>query len=238
MSKRKTRSLWPDYEEANAAICDTPYTTDPYSPAHVGGVSKYGLSSQRLPTLPNLPARCSHLGETILFTDPHSGITLGGAAGASVSGYSCGLVIDCGGLYSHGPSRPTFVKDAAFNVDFPTAVAEAFRGLNAHVRVKAPCFPLDWPDRSIPPTGRAFWAGLWHILRTYYAGQHIIVCCVGGHGRTGTALGALMATSGPPLTGATIIETIRTKHCTEAIETVGQEEYIHRLAREGSQPPR
>jgi hypothetical protein len=79
---------------------------------------------------------------------------------------------------------------------------------------------LDWPDMQPPTVGLNFWIALWSMLP-----EKTAVCCHGGHGRTGTCIAALMIASGSDYYEA--IETVRTKHCKKAVETVRQEEYLH-----------
>ncbi len=85
---------------------------------------------------------------------------------------------------------------------------------------------LQWPDMTAPVhIGIRFWQRLLAILPA-----HTCVCCVGSHGRTGTALAALLVASGVDPDQA--IVDVRTKHCKRAIETPGQEAYIRNLGKE------
>lgn len=81
---------------------------------------------------------------------------------------------------------------------------------------------LDWPDMGIPPVTLDFWIRLWEMLP-----EHTVICCMGGHGRTGTALAALLIASG--VTYYDAIDMVRKDHCKKAIETESQEKYLHRI---------
>jgi hypothetical protein len=82
---------------------------------------------------------------------------------------------------------------------------------------------LHWPDMTAPSVGLDFWRRLWELLPEGV----IVVACCGGHGRTGTALASLLVAAGMDPDAA--IDYVRTTHCTEAIETAEQEEYVRRL---------
>lgn len=114
------------------------------------------------------------------------------------------LVLDCAGM----------VKDPF--VDYATV---KYRG-----KLGPDLIRLRWPDMTAPVhVGIRFWQRLYAAL----PGQ-TVVCCVGSHGRTGTALACLLVASGmdPELA----IKTIRDKHCPRAIETAEQEKYVRQLA--------
>lgn len=85
---------------------------------------------------------------------------------------------------------------------------------------------IEWEDYSPPPEEceLSFWRKLWNVI----AGD-IVIACVGGHGRTGTALASLLI-AGVGLSAPEAIAAVRARHCAEAIETVGQEKYLYRLA--------
>jgi hypothetical protein len=87
---------------------------------------------------------------------------------------------------------------------------------------------LDWPDLGIVHLPREFWTDLVRYLALKRA--RILVFCVGGHGRTGTAIACIMATCG--WESADAIAWVRANYCPRAIETRQQEEYVRRIARE------
>jgi len=86
---------------------------------------------------------------------------------------------------------------------------------------------LDWPDMGVVSLPRRFWEELVaHLTNTQ---RKLLVFCVGGHGRTGTALACLMVVCG--WTSEDAIEWIRTNYCQRAIETREQERYILQIER-------
>jgi hypothetical protein len=88
---------------------------------------------------------------------------------------------------------------------------------------------LDWPDMGVVDLPVAFWKELIGYLAANKT--RLLVFCVGGHGRTGTALACLMVASG--WSSQEAIEWIRTNYCASAIESKKQEAYI-RAIEEGS----
>lgn len=84
---------------------------------------------------------------------------------------------------------------------------------------------MDWPDGSIPVIPYAFWKDLKnHLVNTK---GKMLVFCLGGHGRTGTAIACLMVACGWSAGAAKAW--IRRNYCKEAIETQVQEDYISRV---------
>jgi hypothetical protein len=87
---------------------------------------------------------------------------------------------------------------------------------------------LNWPDMGIVSLPRRFWEELAEYLTNTQ--QKMLVFCVGGHGRTGTALACLMVVCG--WTSEDAIAWIRTNYCQRAIETREQERYVMQIERD------
>ena len=69
--------------------------------------------------------------------------------------------------------------------------------------------------------------GLRRVLGRPRAGERVELGCLGGHGRTGTALAALAILTGLP--AAEAVTWTRTTYCPKAIETEAQESFITHL---------
>lgn len=82
---------------------------------------------------------------------------------------------------------------------------------------------LDWPDFGVPDTASTTRA-LRSVLGRARAGERVEVGCLGGHGRTGTAVACLAISSGYPARNA--VDWVRTAYCTSAVETPEQETFI------------
>lgn len=98
---------------------------------------------------------------------------------------------------------------------------------------KPPLVPeivLDWPDMGAIDLPRQFWSELVaHLASTR---SSLLVFCVGGHGRTGTAIASIMTVCG--WESADAIAWVRANYCTRAIETKLQEHYVHQIAGENA----
>ena len=93
--------------------------------------------------------------------------------------------------------------------------------------------PLDWPDFQAPSkVGASFWQALWAELPEGTPEQpaKIVVCCMGGHGRTGTCLAALMIV-GAGMSAPNAVNLVRLNHCVSAVESDTQVNYLRALAK-------
>jgi hypothetical protein len=91
---------------------------------------------------------------------------------------------------------------------------------------------IAWPDYGVPKVKRYFWRAL-HDYCKQKQYQNVCFHCAGGHGRTGTALAA-MVISILPLNVIAAIKLIRKKGCWRMIETPDQCEYLWNLDRENN----
>ena len=86
---------------------------------------------------------------------------------------------------------------------------------------------IDWPDFGVPADGDAVAGALRAVLERARSGQDVEVGCLGGHGRTGTALSCLAALAGHPASDA--VAWVRSGYCAKAVETPEQEAFIAAL---------
>lgn len=84
---------------------------------------------------------------------------------------------------------------------------------------------LNWPDMGVVSLPRKFWEDV--IAHLTITQRKMLVFCVGGHGRTGTALACLMVVCG--WTSEDAIAWIRANYCRRAIESLEQERYIRKI---------
>lgn len=88
---------------------------------------------------------------------------------------------------------------------------------------------LNWNDFGKPPVGFDFWQKLVEALKAQQNElEQIIFCCTGGHGRTGTGMAAMLIASG--MTSNEAVNLIRGSYCDDAVETIGQEEYLDSMS--------
>lgn len=85
----------------------------------------------------------------------------------------------------------------------------------------------DWPDFGVPTSSVGLIAAFRALLSQASMGQRVEVGCIGGRGRTGTALACLAIMSGLPSDQA--VEWVRTAYCAEAVETAQQQAFVARF---------
>jgi hypothetical protein len=90
---------------------------------------------------------------------------------------------------------------------------------------------LDWSDFGVPSDVSGVVDALQSLLDRARSGQRVEVGCLGGHGRTGTALAVLAVLSGAPPDEA--VAWVRTYYCNQAVETEDQFAFVAAL-----DPPR
>ncbi len=83
---------------------------------------------------------------------------------------------------------------------------------------------MAWPDFGTPDDAKRLEAALTSLLDRAHAGQRVELGCLGGHGRTGTALACLAVMTGSPRDEA--VAWVRATYCDRAIESVSQETFI------------
>lgn len=202
-----------------------------------GSTSAYGGTAAYKP--------CDHYGDVEFATITHDDGRVTALTGISQWGWgkikrvaaeNFALIIDCGAITVPTPLLPSELKRPDF-VAPRTDAGKALVGLdpqalNRHV-VWEPPVPLQappilalaWSDGAAPIVAAEFWVELASALP---AGT-VAACCVGGHGRTGTTLAALLIASGMTFYEATV--TIWTSYCAKAIETDAQIGYLKALDR-------
>lgn len=86
---------------------------------------------------------------------------------------------------------------------------------------------IDWPDFGLPADPDAALAVLRDALGRARAGQRVEVACLGGRGRTGTALAALAVLDG--MDPAEAVPWVRRTYQPGAVETSEQEQWVRSL---------
>jgi ClpX C4-type zinc finger/Protein-tyrosine phosphatase len=127
-------------------------------------------------------------------------------------------------------------------VTFPngtTVVARSFAGPSSYARkpfpdfgwyfdpVWSPPWPhehLVWPDFGVPQDVTAFVVGCQSVVARMARGEEVEIGCLGGHGRTGTALAVLAALCG--VAQADAVSWVRSNYCERAVETEEQSQFV------------
>jgi hypothetical protein len=82
---------------------------------------------------------------------------------------------------------------------------------------------IEWPDMQAPDLERDFWEAL-HQDLSHLDGRAVIYC-MGGHGRTGTAL-TILATLSKACGDMDPVRWVREQYCESAVETKAQIDYL------------
>ena len=171
--------------------------------------------------------------------DNGQGSSLAGAQGSEVFvDRELNLVIDLAGMFKGNKDKSPIIFTQGDTVPilkpvYQTAKQTNLQGdewtakmsrLKRHVRTP-PVLRIHNPDMGIPPVGFEFWKELYALLPL----GRTVCCCVGGHGRTGTALAALILAGDPERSWEEAAEIVRENHCSNAIESDLQETYLKAL---------
>jgi len=136
------------------------------------------------------------------------------------------------------PERHVHRSPVAF-VDGTTVTAVSFLADDPYTREVQPTFglyldsrwappwphvQLDWPDFGVPTDVVVMRSALLDLLQRARSGESVELGCLGGHGRTGTALACLTVLAGTSPTEA--VEWVRKNYCPKAVETESQETLV------------
>lgn len=101
-----------------------------------------------------------------------------------------------------------------------------FANLAAYQQRRNNFILIDWPDMSTPELDRLFWEALAADLMK--VNGKAVIFCMGGHGRTGTALTALAHVSQhvSALNAPDLVQWVRHHYCVSAVETASQIRYL------------
>jgi hypothetical protein len=83
---------------------------------------------------------------------------------------------------------------------------------------------VDWPDFGLPTDTQALGAALQELHDRARTGERVELGCLGGHGRTGTALACLAVLASTPASEA--VSWVRASYCRSAVETAAQEAFV------------
>lgn len=94
------------------------------------------------------------------------------------------------------------------------------------MRKVPPTIDIEWPDFEAPDMDNAWWEEVVSGILQLPPHSNIVVYCLGGHGRTGTALSILAILMGavPPKEDA--VMWLRDKYCSKIVESSTQIQYI------------
>jgi protein-tyrosine phosphatase len=111
--------------------------------------------------------------------------------------------------------------------DIPAAPADFLLALAPGPLPSWPHRRIVWPDFWIPRDRADALDALRETLRRAHDGQSVEVACMGGRGRTGTALAALAVLDGMPADEA--VRWVRENYDRHAVETPWQARWVRRV---------
>lgn len=149
-------------------------------------------------------------------------VFIGGGSDSGRHAKKADVLVDCtNGKFEHKP--PKQKKPVWGGI---------FSGLNQFMSPpsKEPeIIGLHWPDGGKPPVPLAFFKEIVEICQKRAKEEDrdisLVFACMGGHGRTGTALAAVLVAC-KEYTAADAIEYVREHHCYKACETAVQLEWL------------
>lgn len=169
-----------------------------------GSVGSAGGGSTGFTSVP----KCRH-GPTPVIQDPETGLVYHASS------------------YGHGPTwkGDLWITLSGESAKDPT-FAEGWKAEKFNKLVTTPdnYLDLDWPDYKEPPVPLKFFKMLHQeIVKAKF--KNVLISCMGGHGRTGTALAAILvaAFNYEP---EDAVDFVHTNYCEEAIESRAQFEYL------------
>jgi hypothetical protein len=133
--------------------------------------------------------------------------------------------------------------------DGTTVLAASLIGPDPHERADPPDFGLylddrwdppwphthaHWPDLGLPVDVDGLRTALMDVVERARHGERVEIGCLGGHGRTGTALACLATLTGLPAGEA--VEWVRRTYCGGAVETEEQRAFVERFTAPTAEP--
>ena len=148
-------------------------------------------------------------------------------------------LIISGGGHSRGVdfSDSDIVFDLARSIKSNIKMNEAAKANPIFTRLckaDTPFVEIDWPDFGIPKLNVEFWDDLIDVLKEFTA-EHdsktvrATFCCMGGHGRTGTALAILAYKFDTCDVGQSPVAKVRADYCERTVECESQLRYIEAM---------
>lgn len=146
------------------------------------------------------------------------------------------LIFQSGGT-SFYAGKYTHVTQARYDliIDLANAVTSKVEGTNLRGQIKkfiepkqAQILHLGWPDYGTLKWERGDFESLLAAIEGDQL-ESVFVCCMGGHGRTGTMMAILAGISGAVPDGACPVEWLRKLYCEKVVESDEQLDYVERI---------
>jgi hypothetical protein len=99
--------------------------------------------------------------------------------------------------------------------------------LSRHLDIPYQEIMIPWPDYGIPRVKVSFWKAL-HTIARRKKWKKVCIHCGHGHGRTGTALSALLVAN-LGYSAIDAVDIVRTNHCEDTVESPDQCTYLQNI---------
>ena len=165
------------------------------------------------------PARHEHDGKLVFSVGR---VRIGGGSSSGRYAKDADVIVDCAaGKWGHKEGGQKVIWGGDFTV------------LNDYLAPVQEVIQVAWSDGGSPPVPLSFFEDVVEVCRLRSERENrdisLVFACMGGHGRTGTALAAvLIALKG--LSAAEAVKTVRKDHCKKACETESQLRWLCRAA--------
>lgn len=126
------------------------------------------------------------------------------------------------GSAKHAPVGSTILNFSGTKVTRPAVL----RGIEVPA-IQSAVIEVEWRDYGTPEITLAQWEAISQAVLD--RNRPLMVCCVGGHGRTGTALAILLSLWNVFPEGADPVEMLREAYCDEAVESLAQLTYVEKI---------
>lgn len=126
--------------------------------------------------------------------------------------------------YAGGQGKKTPIPPGSLILDLAGGLLPAVRTIGVIIPGWTQKYVrIEWPDMSVPNLNADDWS---RVARAIAKEKTVYVSCIGGHGRTGTALAILGHFWGCLPKDMDPVDYLRKVYCSEAVETPGQAKYI------------
>ena len=183
---------------------------------------EYPHQTPQQPVKKQLSAFCSHDARDPVFVCNEFALYIGDSSGARRMWQQFDFAIDGGNVLNVNSNNRSYTPLLAGDEDLVAAL-QGYAAEPAQPPTKV--LQIDWNDREAPEVIPEFWVALSKLLY-----GDVMTCCQGGHGRSGTALAALMLVMSPDYSAQDAIVHLRANHCPRAIESLAQHTYLDTLA--------
>lgn len=131
----------------------------------------------------------------------------------------------------------TGVSDRSYDliIDLAKSVNSSIKGTNLDGHLKsfadeasAKILHIDWPDFGVIKWKRERFEKLLAAIKNDNIGT-VYICCIGGHGRTGSMMTILAGISGAVPKGECPVQWLRDLYCENVVESAGQLDYIEEV---------